>query len=124
MKYQFEALKNYIDPAMMLYEEEGGGIYFLNTDIEKGSMLFEERQDFVVLWCDKLKDIPRETVYKDMPSILKTTIIFPFIESAEERDLLLSIGAEKIDFRDRFQEDYCQEFGSFALKYTGEPNAI
>ena len=124
MKYQFEALKDYIDPTMMLYEEEGGGIYFLNTDIEKGSMLFEERNNFVVLWCDKLRDIQREKVYKAMPSILKTTIVFPFLESATERDLLLSLGAEKVDFQDKFQDDYCQEFGSFALKYTGEPNAI
>ena len=109
---------------MMLDEEDCGGIYFLNDDIAKGSMLFEAREDCVVLWFDKLKDLQREKVYKAIPSILKTTVIFPFIESAKERDLLLSIGAEKIDFQDKFQEDYCQEFGSFALKYTGEHNAI
>ena len=118
-QYQFESLKNYIDTNMMLYGE-GRGIYPLNADIENRFILFEERDNFVVLCCDKLKDISGANIYKAIPSVSKTTVICPFTESAEERDLLLSVGAEKVDF----QNSYCQEFGSFDLKYTGDFNAI
>lgn len=111
----------------MLYGE-GRGIYPLNADIEnrfilfeeRDNILFEERDNFVVLCCDKLKDISGANIYKAIPSVSKTTVICPFTESAEERDLLLSVGAEKVDF----QNSYCQEFGSFDLKYTGDFNAI
>lgn len=89
----------------------------MTDEIEKGSMLFQEKEDCVVLWADDLIYEDKGKVYLEICKEFKTTIVFPFVESKEEMNLLLEIGAVKIEFEDEDADDYCKEFGSFALIY-------
>lgn len=114
--YNYDKIKDLINPEIMIYEEDDH-VYFLTDGVGNGSMLFQEKEDCVVLWSDDLHYTNKGEVYLKIREEFKTTIIFPFVESIEEMNLLLEIGAKKIDFEDEEADDYCKEYGSFALIY-------
>ena len=114
--YNYDKIKDLIDPQIMIYKEDDH-VYFLTEGVGNGSMLFQEKEDCVVLWSDDLHYENKEEMYLKIREEFKTTIIFPYVESFEEMKRLLEIGAKKIEFKDENDEGYCKEFGSFALVY-------
>lgn len=112
----YEIIAKEIDPNLIVYRE-GNFVYLLYPDSAKnGNILFEETNDDLIVWSDEYKEKTVDEVFFIINKIVDTDIIFPFLESKEEYNAVLALGGERIEFEIENKDDFCQKYGSYAIK--------
>ena len=112
----FEAIANAIDKDLSVHFEDEF-VYFLYPDPTiSGNILLQELEGNLVVWSDEYKLRSVKEVYDLIFNLTAVDLIFPFIETKEEYDVVMSYNASQIDFVAEGCEDYSREFGSFLVK--------
>ncbi|MDD3383987.1 MAG: hypothetical protein PHX46_04175 [Bacilli bacterium] len=120
MKYNYNEIIDKINSNMIIYEEDDF-IYFMEPNLNDGSLVFQEKEHCLIMWSDEIKGLSFYSLYKLFLDEYKVSLIFPYVETKEEVDDIKKLGGVLFDFASAFPEeeeicyDYSREFGSFII---------
>lgn len=105
-----------IDPELLIHREDDF-VYLLYPNPPKNSnILFQETEQALIVWSNEYKTKSMLEVLSIIAMHVDVDIIFPFLETEEEHQAVIALGAVPIKFEAECCEDLCRDFGSFILK--------
>lgn len=116
MKYDYQQIASMFDQRMMIYQEDDH-VYLLSSGVSPDeNLLFQEQESRLILWNNEVTSIPYRRLYACMRQVFHTSLVFPYVDTREEADALIELGACPIEFEDGLSdESYCRTFGTFLL---------
>lgn len=121
MELNWSLLLNIL-PGKYISSQDEDFFYFTEENLKDGSLVLQTSNLGIIIWSNEIASITYEGLYLSIHNLYKKALIFPFIETKEERDAIVKIGGTEFDFIKAFPEeetlcaDYSREFGSFILK--------
>lgn len=112
----YEKIVIEIDPELSVYREDDY-VYLLYPNSPKnGNILFQETEQAFIVWSNEYKTKSMLEVLSIIVKHVDADIIFPFLETEEEYQAVIALGAVPTEFETEDCEDLCRDFGSFILK--------
>lgn len=112
----YETLISKIDDKFMVHREDDF-VYLLHpTPATNQNILFQELNEHLIVWSNDYSGREMQFVLETICDCSEVSVIFPFIETQEEFEVLQAMGAVPIDFSADCCEEYSREYGSFLIE--------
>ena len=112
----YEKIVREIDSDLMIYRDDDFVSLLYPYPPKNSNIVFQELENALVVWSNGYLTKSMYEVFSIILRNVDVDIIFPFVESEEEYQAVIAVGAEPTEFDAECCEDLCRDYGSFLLR--------